>query len=316
MENNYTRGLHELGDGLFTWLLPNGSWGWSNAGLVAGDERSLLVDTLFDLKLTQEMLDGLKAVTSTRPISTLVNTHANGDHCWGNELVTGAEIIATDACAAEFDEMPPSMTQQLLSTAWGDPVVEEYMAVFAAFRFDDITLTPPSRTFSSELTITLDDRQIHLLEVGPAHTQGDLIVHVPDASTVFTGDIVFVNGTPLWWAGPLDGYIRACDVILALGADTVVPGHGPVTDNDGVRRVKAYLEFVRAEGTLRHAAGMSAVDAARDIDLGEFGECTDAERIVTNLHSLYGELDPDYVSPSLEDSMREMAHLAKHFASA
>ena len=46
----YERGLHELGDGLFAYLQPDGSWGWSNAGLIAADGTSLLVDTLFDLR--------------------------------------------------------------------------------------------------------------------------------------------------------------------------------------------------------------------------------------------------------------------------
>ena len=52
----YTKGLHDLGYGCYGWLQPDGSWGWSNAGLVVDSGESLLVDTLFDLKLTAEML--------------------------------------------------------------------------------------------------------------------------------------------------------------------------------------------------------------------------------------------------------------------
>jgi hypothetical protein len=55
----YPRGLHEVGDGLFAYLHPDGGWGWSNAGLVAGDDASLLVDTLFDLALTSGKQCGL-----------------------------------------------------------------------------------------------------------------------------------------------------------------------------------------------------------------------------------------------------------------
>ena len=53
----YTKGLHDLGHGNHAYLLPDGGWGWSNAGLIVDGEQNLLVDTLFDLKLTQEMLD-------------------------------------------------------------------------------------------------------------------------------------------------------------------------------------------------------------------------------------------------------------------
>src|SRR5215469_14764437 len=93
----YSRGLHEVGDGLWAWLQPDGGWGWSNAGLVTGDTASLLVDTLFDLRLTAEMLDAMSPHLADRTISTVVNTHANGDHCYGNAALPDAEVIASTA---------------------------------------------------------------------------------------------------------------------------------------------------------------------------------------------------------------------------
>ena len=70
----YEKRLHELGDGTYAYLQPDGGWGWSNAGLVSSGDTSLLVDTLFDLHLTQEMLDSMKAITDTSPIDAAVNT--------------------------------------------------------------------------------------------------------------------------------------------------------------------------------------------------------------------------------------------------
>ena len=107
----YEKGLHALGDGLYAWLAPDGSWGWSNAGLVVDGEASLLVDTLFDLPLTREMLAAMRSAEprAAASIDVLVNTHANGDHCYGNELVAGAEIVASRATAAEMSETPPEV---------------------------------------------------------------------------------------------------------------------------------------------------------------------------------------------------------------
>src|SRR5260370_36734706 len=101
---NFTKGLHELGNGCYAYLQPDGGWGWSNAGLVADAGESLLVDTLFDLKLTGEMLDTMRRAepNAAARIDTLINTHSNGDHCFGNELANGAEIIASKACAEEM----------------------------------------------------------------------------------------------------------------------------------------------------------------------------------------------------------------------
>ena len=308
----FDQGLAEIGDGLWAYLQPDGSWGWSNAGLVAGDGRSLLVDTLFDLPLTRAMLDSMDSITATRPIQTLVNTHANGDHCYGNQLVAGAEIVSTEACLEEFQEVPAAALAAIVAADFGDPVVNDYIrAAFGPFDFGSIVATPPTRVFSGRLDLTVGERTVELIDVGPAHTKGDLLVHVPDAATVFTGDILFVYGTPIVWAGPVDNWVRACDLILELGAEVIVPGHGPVTDERGPAMVRDYLTFVQQEAAERRNAGMTAAEAAHDIDLGEFGEWTDSERLAVNVHAVYADLDPAYSPPDLMQLVREMAHLAR-----
>ena len=232
----YDKGLFELGDSCYAYLQPDGSWGWSNAGLVMGDGVSLLVDTLFDLKLTAEMLAAMQPVTRMAPIGTLVNTHANGDHCYGNELVEGAEIIASAATAHEMTEVPPAMLAAL-NHADGE-VGALFRHFFGAFEFDGITVTMPTRTFEGRLDVDVAGRTVELIEVGPAHTRGDTIAYVPDARTVYTGDILFIGGTPIVWAGPLGNWVAACDLMLGMDIDVVVPGHGPLTDKSGIAAVR------------------------------------------------------------------------------
>ena len=80
MKWQYTRGLHEIGNGNYAWLQPDGSWGWSNAGLVTDGGASLLVDTLFDLKLTRDMLHAMRnAVPAAKEIATVVKLAVTGD---------------------------------------------------------------------------------------------------------------------------------------------------------------------------------------------------------------------------------------------
>ncbi|MGB0113215.1 MAG: MBL fold metallo-hydrolase [Ilumatobacteraceae bacterium] len=310
--------FEELGGGCFAYLQGDGGWGWSNAGLIVGDGQSLLVDTLFDLDLTAAMLDAMDAVTSTAPVDTVVNTHANGDHCYGNaELVRrrpGAAIVATEATAQEMTETPPAMLAAL-NKAPGE-IGDLFRGFFGDFDFDGIELVPPTRTFSKRLDLDVAGRSVELIEVGPAHTAGDTIVHVPDCATVFTGDILFIGGTPIVWAGPLSNWVAACDLMLDLGVETVVPGHGPVTDAGGIIEVRDYLSYVDSEATARYESGMDAFDAARDIgralgaderfsSLGEFG------RIAVNVEAVYRTLDPDHVAPDVIEQFRRMADIER-----
>jgi cyclase len=308
----YEKGLQELGQQCFAYLQPDGSWGWSNAGLVVGDGVSLLVDTLFDLPLTAEMLATMAPVTAAAPIGTLLNTHANGDHCYGNQLVEGAEIIASEATAHEMTEVPPAMLHAL-NSADGE-VGELFRHFFGAFQFDGIEVTMPTRTFSGRLDVEVGGRTIELIEVGPAHTRGDTIAYVPDAKTVYTGDILFIGGTPIVWAGPLSNWVAACDLMLGMDIETVVPGHGPLTDKAGVAAVRDYLAYVDEAAGQRHAAGVDAWEAARDIareigaredfrGWGEFG------RIAVNVDTAYRSRDDSYVTPNVVEQFRRMAEL-------
>ncbi|TMM14439.1 MAG: MBL fold metallo-hydrolase [Actinobacteria bacterium] len=296
-----------MGPDVLAYLQPDGGWGWSNAGLVLGRDEALLVDTLFDLRLTGEMLRAMSDHLAGRPISTVVNTHANGDHCFGNELVPDAEVVASRAAASEMPEAPPGLLGQLVSAELDEPLAGFVKQAFGPFRFDEITMRAPTRTFDGRLDLDVGDRRVELIEVGPAHTLGDVIVHVPHASTVFTGDILFVGVTPVMWAGPIGNWIAACDRITALGAATIVPGHGPVTDASGVNGVRSYLEWVRDEATSRFEAGMSATEAARDIDLGPFAGWVDSERIVVTVDSIYRELDPSRQRSSVLTLVEAMA---------
>ena len=311
MQIAYRKGLHELGDGLFAYLQPDGGWGWSNAGLVTADGTSLLVDTLFDLALTREMLDAMRAVTDRHPIDAALNTHANGDHCFGNELLpASAELYATAAAAAEMQEAPPQALEALKHADLGAEFRRYIGEVFGPFSFADIELRPPTSTFEGRLDLRIGDRDVAVIEVGPAHTRGDAIVHVPDAGVVFTGDILFIDGTPIVWAGPVANWLSACDRILALGARALVPGHGPVTDDAGVREVKRYLTYVRDEARARFEAGMDAEEAADEIDLSAFAGWSDPERIVINVETLYRELDPARPAASRPELFLRMARWA------
>ncbi|MFE7662359.1 MBL fold metallo-hydrolase [Streptomyces celluloflavus] len=286
----FTPGLHEIAADTYAYLQPNGSWGFSNAGLIVSGDDGLLVDTLFSVPQTRDMLDAMARALPRLTIGTLVNSHSDGDHWWGNQLLPDATILASEAAAAA---MRRDRLHELFAApgAVRLPRVAEDMR--KTFDFTGITPTLPTRTFSGELEVAVGRRTVRLIEVGPAHTAGDVLVHVPDAATLFTGDILFVGGHPVIHSGPVENWITACDLILCLDVETIVPGHGPVVGKREVRTFRDYLERVRDHAVRAHGAGVPVIQAAREMDLDTIADWDDPERLVLNIGAIYRELNGD-----------------------
>lgn len=286
----FSQGVQAIGNGLYGYIQPDGTWGWSNAGLVVSDDATLLIDTLMSVPLTRDMLDAFDRQVGVSKIDRVMNTHANPDHFFGNQLVADAEIIATEICAREMAEFDPKMLSSLRDHyhEMGDAGAFLYETMGRKFDFSGVdAVTLPNRTFHKQLTLTVGSKTVELLDLGPAHTGSDTIAYLPDDKTVFTGDLLFNEGTPIMWDGPIENWITACDYICGLDVDVVVPGHGPITDKQAVRNLKAYFEYIRAEARARFDAGIGWEEAARDINLREFRGWSDPERIVANVFSLY-----------------------------
>ncbi len=293
----FTHGLHDLGSGGWAYLQPDGTWGWSNAGLIESRGETLLVDTLMGVKITADMLEEMrKSVPAAECIGRLVNTHSNPDHVLGNQVVADAEIISAKATAEAIAAMDPetfvNMTRNWQAMGEGGEFMFETMG--RKFDFTGVTVTPPTRTFVGELNLKVGDKTVHLVDLGPAHTEADTIVYVPEDKVVFTGDLLFNEGHPIVWSGPVQNWIDACDYMLGLDVETVVPGHGPITDKSAVRNFRTYLEYIRAEARARYNAGMPWEEAGRDIALDAFKGWTDEERIVANVFALYREFGASF----------------------
>jgi glyoxylase-like metal-dependent hydrolase (beta-lactamase superfamily II) len=285
---SYEPGVAGFGNGCFAYLQPDGGWGFSNAGLVTDGGEALLIDTMFDTAHTRAMLDGF-AKASDAKIGTLVNTHHNGDHCYGNGCLD-CEIVATVGAAEAMKHETPRGLAQFMKAAPGMGLTGEYLVhCFGDFDFDHCAARAPDTTFTGRAARMVGAKRVELIEVGPAHTGGDALVYVPADKTLFTGDILFIGGHPILWAGPVANWIEACEMIEAMDVETIVPGHGPVTDKRGVARVKGYLVYIRDEAKKRYESGMGALEAARSIALDDFAGWGDAERIAVNTATLYRE---------------------------
>jgi glyoxylase-like metal-dependent hydrolase (beta-lactamase superfamily II) len=287
--------LVAVGPDLYACLQPDEGLGTSNSGLVARGGGTV-VDTFYDLPLTRELARHYATVLPEPP-GRVVNTHHNGDHCWGNQVFaeTGAEIVGHRRCAEYFTREADPATFERLATM--DPEELGALAGFAValrrFDFAGITLTPPTTVIDDDTVLDVDGLELQLLSVGPAHTAGDVVVWVPAHGVAYAGDVLFHRCTPIGWQGTFDGWIGALERIAALGPSVVVPGHGPLADVEGVLALRDYLIYVRAECRAHFDAGRTVLDAATRIELGPYAGWNEPERLVFSVDRAYRELRGD-----------------------
>jgi cyclase len=267
--------LEELASGIYAYIQPDGSWFLNNTAFLVGRDGVVSIDTTSTERRTRAYLDTIARITD-QPVRTLVNTHHHGDHTHGNCLLPLATIVGHPLCRAEIltSLLPPP------TGIWQEP------------EWGDLRPTPPFLTFEDHVTLWVDDLRVELHYIGtPAHTTNDVVAWIPERSILFTGDLLFVGGTPFVPMGSVSGSLQALERLRQFGARTLVPGHGPVSGPEAIQRVEDYLRFVQHSAREGKQAGLSPLDLARQTDLGRFAELTDSERLVGNLHRAYAELD-------------------------
>lgn len=301
----YTTGLTEIGHGCYAWFEPPGSWGLANSGVVLAGDEVLVVDTQNDMARARSLRDAVRAVAGGREIGAVVNTHADGDHWFGNLFFSDARILATAGAAAQMQELrrDPRKIRQTAQAAPG-PALRDFLNWRADF-FDYTDWRPvfPTDTFSTKKSISIGGTQVDLIPVGPAHTDGDAIVHVPERGVVFAGDIVFHRTTPMVWTGPVSNVVAACELILSLEPEVVVAGHGSAADPAGIRDLCDYLELVHEHASKCFAAGASPLEAFESLDVGRYRLWAHGSRAFQAINAVYQELDPERAPVPYPDVM-------------
>ncbi|WP_436791100.1 MBL fold metallo-hydrolase [Yinghuangia sp. YIM S10712] len=268
--------VQEVADGVFAYIQPDGTWWINNTGFLVGGGGVIAVDTCATEHRTRAYADTIARVSGGAPVRTLVNTHHHGDHTHGNWLFPAATIVG-------HEETRTEILRQGLT---------DYDAVWPGVDWGEVRVAPPFLTFRDAVTLYAGDTRAEVRHFGvAAHTTNDSVVWLPDHGVVFTGDLVFNGGTPFLLMGSPAGSLHALEQLRALGAPTLVPGHGPVCGPEQIDVTAGYVRFVMETAEAGRAAGLTPLDAAREADLGEYAALSDPERLVGNLHRAYAELD-------------------------
>jgi glyoxylase-like metal-dependent hydrolase (beta-lactamase superfamily II) len=222
----------------------------SNVGVLRTDAGSLVVDTMTFQMQGREIRERARSLAG--PVQVVVNTHYHFDHTHGNPaFAPGLEVISTGRTLAYLDVLD------------------------ADYWRGDAAGTLPNATFEDERSLALGGKTIRLIHPGRGHTDGDLVALFVEDRVVHVGDLFFNGRYPnidLEAGGSVREWSATIDRILELDFDHVIPGHGPVTDRDGLRGFQRFMQQLAAVAEASARDGVSLADhqarAPLDADAG------------------------------------------------
>jgi glyoxylase-like metal-dependent hydrolase (beta-lactamase superfamily II) len=271
LKNEWPTGMIELAAGVFAYIQPTGESGISNAGLLVGDRSATLVDTLMVPSLNQPFGEAVRRATPL-PITKIIHTHHHIDHIGGDSQFPSAEVFVHKAAR-----------ERILASPQLKPVFVKFMPRFAK-EFDQVQIQPPTVIFENDLSLYLGGREVRLMVLGPAHTSGDIGVYLPQEKILFSGDIAFFYVSPLAHEGTLKGWAKACERILQMDVETIVPGHGPIGTKEDLKSMRDYLLLLQEEGGKVLEAGYGPLEAGKRVNLGPFKEWREWPRVLINVY--------------------------------
>lgn len=272
--------LVKVAEGVYAAIAKPGGLASGNAGFIVGDGGVLVVDTFFTPVAIEELI-GEIAKQTQQPIKYAVNTHYHLDHSGGNQVLAarGVPIIAHDnvmkwqttknrrflPATEELQKRRADAAKQLSETP-EDQKDKRAGLERQIRRFDEllkIKLTNPSVTFSTgTIHLYLGSREVVLFSL-PGHTGGDVLVFVPDANVMFTGDMGWARTLPNLVDATVNDWIPSLDRILTNHAGAkFIPGHGEVATAAELRDFRDYLDDLRNR-VKQAIAGGQTIDQAK-----------------------------------------------------
>lgn len=249
----------EIGPGLYAYTAQ----GDPNSGVIVGDDAVMVIDAQATPALAGAVISRVRTVTD-KPIRYVLLTHYHAVRVFGAAAFQGAEIVASDTTRRLIVERG----QQDKDSEMG-----RFPRLFRAAESVPAGLTWPTLTFPTEMRIWLGRREVHLKHLGRAHTAGDIVVHVPDADVVFSGDLVEYHSACYCGDAHFTDWPATLDALAALGPRALVPGRGaalktPEKVAEAIAMTRDFLATLYRSAQDSVAAGHTlkqAFDAARAV---------------------------------------------------
>lgn len=246
----------QLANGVFAFLQECRIW-YSNAGVIVSDGNALVIDSLTNKAMADTFLSEIQRVTDKR-IAFVINTHSHPDHTLTNHLFSSATTICSRAGR--------KWSERFLSKQ--DVLLRKFAEFFPDISFEGSKYTLQNLTFEKELSFFRNNGEIRLIELGPGHSESDVVVYLPQEKIVFCGD-VFMNGLPpLPSEGHMSSTIANLMRLESLNADIYVPGHGEIGRLKDIVEYRCLMESIQAQARTRFDKGLSYDQAVQSFASG------------------------------------------------
>jgi cyclase len=304
----WKRELRQLAPNVYAYILGGGpgqlAQGVSNAGLIVAEDHLLALDSTGAPLHAKGFLAAARQAAPDKQFRRLILTHHHGDHIWGLPFFPKMEVISHEYCR-----------QAMLAMDLPAGSVWEKREGFAEGG-EPRKIVPPTTTITQRVTYYIGEMRLDVIPMVPAHTFGDLMIYLPQYKILFAGDVGFFWAAPFLNNGVATKWIEACDKILDMDVDVIVPGHGPIGTKKDLVAMREYLRYMKGEARLRYNAGMSAGRACADIKLGKYASWIGADdRMPMNVVRLYAEfagtLTPDFDAAGVARAAEEYAAVRK-----
>lgn len=250
----------------------------SNAAFLVTGDGVLVIDTRQHPLHGRDLIERIRRITD-KPIKWVINTHAHGDHYYGNPAfkAAGATIIAhrdTVAGIIKNEKLEFRRRQAFFKSMSLDPA--------------EVRTVLPDVTFDSRLTLELGGRKVEIMYLGPGQNPGDTLVHFPHARALYVGGpFARKNWSNMSFTPSVDGWIALLQKIAAMDVDMFLPGHGDVSTRQDVLDEAKLLADVQAEVKAAIAKGMSQEEMVKTLRFPQYADLRNYNRINVFIEALY-----------------------------
>lgn len=250
-----------------------------NSTAIIGEHGVILVDTGFTDEVGKHLAKAVAKLTS-KPVTHIINTHHHGDHTLGNIAFPNAEVISSEKCREELEKTGAEWIQTV--------------ETMTGMQFPNTRPVLATTTYreNTRVDTTIDGVRMILWTPFGSHTDGDMLVYLPDDRVLIAGDVAVNKITPVFRDAHVKAWVGTLEQALKLDFKTVVPGHGPLMGRPELAKLHQMMGTLYARVEAGYKNGLTDSEIRKTLDLKDWKKLAQFEESMGgNINRTYLEVE-------------------------